>query len=196
MGTLLYDLRSYCVRCLQLDLVIHGVFNFSLTALIHTHFQILWLLILVQKLRWGVSMWCQFLLELWFKHVNSCSWKDTEVQREAVSENSPGQKGPQKIICSNLLWKRDPRWNCLALCPVTSRKTLAIAIGLWNLDWVGKEKLRECGRLKGEVFVKYRDCSTLIEACGLLRSQCSSEFLQLSNTPKQKREKKIVFLLE
>lgn len=42
------------------------------------------------------------------------------------SKNSPGRKGPWKIICSNLLWERDTRWDYLAPCPITSYKPLVM----------------------------------------------------------------------
>ena len=39
------------------------------------------------------------------------------------SQNSPGGKGPQKIIWSSLSWERKPSWDCLVPSPVASWKT-------------------------------------------------------------------------
>lgn len=77
---------------------------------------------------------CSWMLNLtWFNQILGLvvigSWK------------SPGWKGLQKIICSNFLWKRKPRWDYLAPCPVASWKlpvmgSLAYPCGSCSCDWL------------------------------------------------------------
>lgn len=81
-----------------------------------------------------ISYALSWMLNLtWFKQILGLvvlgSWK------------SPGWKGPWKIIWSNLLWKRKPRWDYLALCPVASSKpsvmeSLAYPCGGCTCDWL------------------------------------------------------------
>lgn len=46
--------------------------------------------------------------------------KSTAVENALKSQTNPGQKGNQKIIWSNLSWKRQSRSDYSAPCPITS----------------------------------------------------------------------------